>query len=150
VNAGDLCKRDVIVAYKDMPLTEAARVMRERHVGSVVVVVDRASERVPVGILTDRDIVVAVVAKGLDPRTLKVGDVMSGGLFVVREQDDPAEVLRAMRDNGVRRVPVVTHSGALAGILAVDDLLELMSDELIDFVRTFARERVRESRLRRP
>ena len=150
MNAADICKRDVIVAYRDTPLTEAARLMRERHVGTLIVVVDRASERVPVGILTDRDIVVAVVAKGLDPRTLKVGDVMSSGVFAVREQDGPAEVLRAMRENGVRRVPVVTHSGALAGILAIDDLLELMSDELVDFVRAFARERTRETRLRRP
>lgn len=150
MNAGDICKRDVIVAYRDMPLAEAARLMRERHVGSLVVVVDRASERVPVGILTDRDITVAVVAKALDPRTLKVSDVMTSGVFAVREQDGPAEALRAMRENGVRRVPVVTHSGALAGILAIDDLLELMSDELIDFVRTFARERVRETRTRRP
>ena len=150
MDAGGICKRDVVVAYRDMPLTEAAQLMRERHVGSLVVVVDRASERVPVGILTDRDIVVAVVAKALDPRALKVGDVMTSGVFVVREQDGPAEVLRAMRENGVRRVPVVTRSGALAGILAIDDLLELMSDELIDFVRTFARERVRESRTRRP
>jgi CBS domain-containing protein len=150
MDAGEICKRDVVVAYRDMPLTEAAQLMRERHVGSLVVVVDRASERVPVGILTDRDIVVAVVAKALDPRALKVGDVMTGGVFVVREQDGPAEVLRAMRENGVRRVPVVTRGGALAGILAIDDLLELMSDELIDFVRTFARERVRESRTRRP
>jgi CBS domain-containing protein len=150
MNAGDICKRDVVVAYRDTPLAEAARLMRERHVGTLIVVVDRASERVPVGILTDRDIVVAVVAKGLDPRTLKVGDVMSSGVFAVGEQDGPAEVLRAMRENGVRRVPVVTHSGALAGILAIDDLLELMSDELVDFVRAFARERARETRMRRP
>ena len=87
MNAADICKRDVIVAYRDMSLTEAAQLMRERHVGTLVVVVDRASERVPVGILTDRDIVVAVVAKSLDPCTLKVGDVMSRGVFAVREQD---------------------------------------------------------------
>ena len=150
MNAGEICNREVVIAYREMGLTEAARLMREHHVGSLVVVVDRAKERVPVGILTDRDLVVAVVAKELDARKLKVGDVMSAGVFVVREQDGLAEVLRAMREHGVRRVPVVTPNGALAGILTLDDLLELVAEELGDFVRTVGQERVRETRLRQP
>jgi CBS domain-containing protein len=150
MNAGEICNREVVVAYRDTSLSAAARLMREHHVGSLIVVVERAKERVPVGILTDRDIVVAVVAKELDARTLKVGEVMSSGVFAVREQDGLAEVLRAMREHGVRRVPVVTHSGALAGLLTIDDLLELVADELGDFVRTISRERVRESRARQP
>jgi len=148
MNAGDICKRDVVVAYKDEALPDAARRMRERHVGTLIVVVDRASERVPVGILTDRDIAVAVVAKELDPRALKVGEVMTRGVVAVREADGPAEVLRAMREHGVRRVPVVTHSGALAGIVSMDDLLEQASDQLVDLVRAFARERSHEARAR--
>jgi len=150
MNAGEICNREVVVAYRDTGLSEAARLMREHHVGSLIVVVDRAKERVPVGILTDRDIVVAVVAKELDARKLSVGEVMSSGVFAVREQDGLAEVLRAMREHGVRRVPVVTPSGALAGILTIDDLLELVADELGDFVRTISHERVRESRVREP
>jgi CBS domain-containing protein len=150
MNAGEICNREVVVAYRDTSLSEAAHLMREHHVGSLIVVIDRVKERVPVGILTDRDIVVAVVAKELDARTLKVGEVMSSGVFAVREQDGLAEVLRAMREHGVRRVPVVTPSGALAGILTIDDLLELVADELGDFVRTISRERVRESRVREP
>lgn len=150
MNAGEICNREVVIAYRETGLSEAARLMREHHVGSLVVVADRAKERVPVGILTDRDLVVAVVAKELDARKLKVGDVMSAGVFVVREQDGLAEVLRAMREHGVRRVPVVTPSGALAGILALDDLLELVAEELGDFVRTVEHERVRETRLRQP
>jgi CBS domain-containing protein len=150
MNAGEICNREVVVAYRDTSLSAAARLMREHHVGSLIVVVERAKERVPVGILTDRDIVVAVVAKELDARTLKVGEVMSGGVFAVREQDGLAEVLRAMREHGVRRVPVVTPSGALAGILTIDDLLELVAEELGDFVRTISRERVRETRVREP
>ena len=150
MNAGEICNREVVIAYREMNLTEAAKLMREHHVGSLVVVVERAKERVPVGILTDRDIVVAVVAKEMDPAKLTVGDVMSHGVFAVREQDGLAEVLRAMREHGVRRVPVVTHSGALAGILTIDDLLELVADELSDFVRTIGRERLRETRARQP
>ena len=149
MNAGDLCNREVVFAYRNTPLVEAARLMREHHVGSLVVVVDRLSERVPVGILTDRDIVVAVVAKELDPRGLTVGDVVTGELIAVREKDGMPDALRLMREKGVRRVPVLTHSGALAGILTIDDLLDLMAEELGALARTINRERVRETRARR-
>lgn len=149
MNVGELCNREVILAYRDTRLVEAARLMREHHVGSLVVVVDRLSERVPVGILTDRDIVVAVVAKELDPRTLTAGEVMSRELFSVREEDGIADALRLMRERGIRRLPVLTHSGALAGIVTIDDLLELVGEELGDFVRTVKSERVRETRVRR-
>ncbi|HUN69651.1 MAG TPA: CBS domain-containing protein [Burkholderiales bacterium] len=149
MNAGELCNREVVIAYRNTPLVEAARLMREHHVGSLVVVVDRLSERVPVGILTDRDIVVAVVAKEVDPRTLTAGDVITGELVAVREKDGIPDALRLMREKGVRRVPVLTHSGALAGILTIDDLLDLMAEELGAFARTIDRERVRETRARR-
>jgi CBS domain-containing protein len=149
MNVGELCNREVILAYRDTRLVEAARLMREHHVGSLVVVVDRLSERVPVGILTDRDIVVAVIAKELDPRTLTAGEVMSRELFSVREEDGIADALRLMRERGIRRLPVLTHSGALAGIVTIDDLLELVAEELGDFVRTVDSERVRETRVRR-
>jgi CBS domain-containing protein len=149
VNAGEICNREVVIVTRGTGLVEAARLMREHHVGSLVVVLERDGKRVPVGILTDRDIVVAVVAKALDARTLTVGDAMSAGLYVVREQDGLAEVLRAMREHGVRRMPVVSADGALAGILTVDDLVELVAEELGDFVRTVGHERLRETRLRR-
>jgi len=150
MNIGEICNREVVVAYRDTRLVEAARLMREHHVGSLVIVVERLSERVPVGIITDRDIVVAVVAKELDPRSLTVSDVINaGGVLVVREQDGLPDALRLMREKGVRRVPVVTKSGALAGIVTIDDLLELVADELHDFVRTVGQERVREVRVRR-
>jgi CBS domain-containing protein len=149
MNAGELCNREVVIAYRDTPLVEAARLMREHHVGSLVVVVNRLSERVPVGILTDRDIVVAVVAKEVDPRNLTVGDVATAGLLAVHEKDGIPDALRMMREHGVRRLPVLTHSGALAGILTIDDLLELMAEELAGFARTIDRERVRETRARR-
>lgn len=149
MNAGEVCNREVVVAHRDMSLVEAARLMRDLHVGSVVVVVDRLSERVPVGMLTDRDLTVAVIAKELDPSTLRVGDVMSTELLSVREQDSVADALRLMREHGVRRLPVRTHSGALAGILAVDDLLDIVAEQLSDIVHAVERERVREARVRR-
>ena len=150
MNVGEICNREVVFCYRGTPLTEAARLMREHHVGSLVVVVDRLSERVPVGIVTDRDLTVAVIARGLDPRALTVGDVISEELATVREQDGLPDALRVMRSRGVRRLPVLTHSGALAGILTIDDLLELVAEELDDFIGIVGRERARETRMRQP
>jgi CBS domain-containing protein len=144
-----MCNREVVVAYKTMTLPEAAKLMREHHVGSLVVVVDRLSERVPVGMLTDRDLTIAVLAKEVDARTLAVRDVMSTELLTVREQDSMTDALRLMRERGVRRVPVLTHSGALAGIVTIDDVLDILAEELADVVHAIERERVRETRLRR-
>ena len=150
MNAGELCSRDVVVAYRETGLIEAARLMREHHVGSLVVVGERAlKDRLPIGMITDRDIVVAAVAKEVDPRTLTVGDVMSAGALVVREQDGVTDALRMMRDKGVRRVPVVSDKGALVGILAIDDVLELVAEEMDGFVATLRGERAREARVRR-
>jgi len=148
MKAGEICNREVVVAYRDMNLVDAANLMREFHVGSLVVVVDRLSERVPVGLLTDRDIAVAVVAKELDPRKLSVGEVTAGELHTVRENDSVTDVLRLMREHGVRRVPVITHSGALAGIVTIDDVLDIVAEELGDVVHAVARERVRETHAR--
>jgi CBS domain-containing protein len=149
MNAGDICNREVVVAYRNTSLAEAAKLMRENHVGSLVVVVDRLSERVPVGMLTDRDLTVAVIAKELDPHKLNVGEVISGELFTVREMDSVTDVLRLMRERGVRRVPVLTHSGALAGLVTIDDVLDIVAEQLGDIVRAVARERARETRARR-
>ncbi len=148
MNAGDICNREVVVVYRTTSLLEAAKLMRDFHVGSLVVVVDRLSERVPVGIVTDRDLALAVLAKEVDPRSVDVGDVMSTELFTVREQDSVTDVLRLIRDRGVRRVPVLTHSGALAGIVTIDDVLDIVAEQLGDIVHAIERERVRETRVR--
>ena len=148
MNAGQLCSREVVIARRDTGLVEAARLMREHHVGSLVVIDERLPQRVPVGMITDRDIVIAAVAKDVDPSKLTVGEVMSAGALVVREQDGIVDALRVMREKGVRRLPVVTASGGLAGILAMDDILELIAEEMDGFVRTLKSERGREARVR--
>ena len=148
MNAGEICNREVVVAYRKTTLAEAAKLMRDHHVGSLVVVVDRQAERVPIGILTDRDLTVAVLAKGAEPLSLETGDVMSTELTTVREADSVTEVLRLMRDRGVRRLPVLTPSGALAGIVRIDDVLDIVAEQLGDVVHAIERERVRETRAR--
>ena len=150
MNAGELCSKDVVVAYRDTGLIEAAQLMREHHVGSLVVVGERQlPDKLPIGMITDRDIVVAAVAKEVDPRTLTVGDVMTGGALTVREQDGIEHAVRVMREKGVRRVAVVSAKGTLVGILAIDDVLALVAEQMDGFVGTLISERSREVRQRR-
>jgi len=110
---------------------------------------ESARGRIPVGMLTDRDIAIAVVAQALDPRTLTAGEVMSGELVTANEQDDMLDTLQRMRRRGVRRVPVLTAAGTLAGIVTLDDLLELVAEQLGDVVKAIATEQSREARARK-
>jgi CBS domain-containing protein len=148
MNVSELNNPFVVTARRTTPLTEAARLMREHHVGSLVVVDESGKGRVPVGILTDRDIVVAAVAAEVDPRTLTAGEVMSGELATVRAADSAEVALRLMRRRGIRRVPVVSEDGTLAGIVTLDDLLEKVAEQLSDAVRAIASEQGHEARTR--
>jgi CBS domain-containing protein len=144
LNAGDVCNRNVSYAYKSMSVNEAARMMREQHVGSLVVVDETDQGRVVVGMLTDRDIVTSIVAKDVDPRIVRVDDAMSRELVSVREEDSILDVLSVMRRKGVRRIPVVDANGALVGLVALDDMLGLVADELRLVVQAIESGRKRE------
>jgi CBS domain-containing protein len=149
MTVGQVCNRTVVFAYRDTLLPDAAKLMRENHIGSLVIVEESDRGRVPVGMLTDRDIAVAVVAQALDPRTLKAGEVMSGELVTVNEQDDVLDTLQRMRRRGVRRVPVLAANGTLAGIVTLDDLLELVAEQLGDIVKAITAEQSREAKTRK-
>ena len=142
--AGDLCTRQVVVAPPSLSVDEAARLMRERHVGCIVVVDQGDGGRLPIGILTDRDIVMAVVAKDADAKTLRTGDVMTATLASVRESDTLYDVLSTMRSRGVRRVPVTGPHGTLAGILTLDDVLNALAGQLQALGSVVGRERRQE------
>jgi CBS domain-containing protein len=137
MTAGETCTRKVIVAHKSTALNEAARLMREQHVGSLVIVEETEGGLVVLGMLTDRDIVTAVVAKDLDASTLRVEDVMSAGVVTAREDDSVLDVLTNMRRKGIRRIPVTGPKGQLIGLLAADDLLGLIAEELHTLVQAF-------------
>ena len=146
--AGDLCTRQVVVAPPSLSVDEAARVMRERHVGCIVVVEQGDGGRLPIGILTDRDIVLAVVAKDADAKTLRIGDVMTATVASVRETDTLYDVLSIMRSRGVRRVPVTGPHGVLAGILTMDDVLNALAGQLQALGMVVGRERRQEFSVR--
>jgi CBS domain-containing protein len=127
-----------------LSVDEAARLMRERHVGCIVVVEQGDGGRLPIGILTDRDIVMAVVAKDADAKTLRAGDVMTATVASVRESDTLYDVLSTMRSRGVRRVPVTGPHGTLAGILTLDDVLNALAGQLQALGSVVGRERRQE------
>lgn len=148
MSVGDICNRDVVVMDKQGSLYEAAKLMRDYHVGDIVVTENHPGRRAPVGILTDRDIVIEVLAEGVDPKTLIVADIMSYDLLTAREDDELLDTVRAMRAHGVRRIPVVNREGGLEGIVSVDDLLDLVAEQLADLVELFRREQRHEQRQR--
>lgn len=144
----DVANRDVVTVKPTTTLAECATLMRADHVGSVVVVDTGRMDGKPVGVVTDRDIVLEAVAQSLDPNALTAGDVMSVPVGVVREDDDVVDALARMREHGVRRLPVVAPNGALAGIVALDDLLATLSQQLADIADVCAAERTREGETR--
>ncbi|MDQ1315542.1 MAG: hypothetical protein QG662_1651 [Pseudomonadota bacterium] len=145
---GEICNREVVIADKALSVTGAAQLMRRQHVGDLVVVEDKGGRRIPVGIVTDRDIVVEVVAPGVNADGLKVSDIMGPEVATVRESEGVYEALRYMRDKGVRRMPVVDHEGGLVGILTLDDLLSLLAEEMTELAKLVSRERQREATTR--
>jgi CBS-domain-containing membrane protein len=146
---GEICSREVVFVQHDECVKAAAQLMRQHHVGSVVVVDDRNGKRVPAGIITDRDIVVAVVALGLNPDAVRAGDVMSQELVSVREDAGVAETTELMRMKGVRRLPVTDAGGSLVGIVASDDIVSLLAEEMSALATMVSREPKREAETRK-
>ncbi len=125
-----LCNHNVATIERNAGVTDAATRMRAEHVGDLIVVEVRGGQRVPIGILTDRDIVIAVVAKRVDASAVTVGDAMSAELLTVNEDNGVEHALREMRRAGVRRAPVVDVTGALMGVLSIDDVIDHLAVQL--------------------
>ena len=148
MNIGEICNRDVIVTTADTSIQEAARQMRTHHVGSLVIVEEKDGVLLPRGIITDRDLVMEVLAEDVAVDQVTVGDVMSYALITARECDGLQETILRMRSRGIRRLPVTDDTGNLVGIMTVDDLLGLYCDELGNLAKLISREAEREQRNR--
>lgn len=155
MNIGDICNREVVFVNRDVTVHAACRLLRHYHVGSLVVV-DAANDdstprtqHVPVGMLTDRDIVIEVDAMELDPRVITAGDIMSADLVVAPESLGLAEAVDLMRFKGVRRLPVVNTENRLAGIVTIDDVLVVLAEALSNIAHVVSREPKHEQRTRR-
>ncbi|NNF97208.1 MAG: CBS domain-containing protein [Halobacteria archaeon] len=149
MSAGEYCNRDVVVVSKAETVSEAVELMRKHHVGDVVVVEQAKQGAIPVGILTDRDIVLEILAEDVDLNTVTIGDVMSYELITITESTTLIDTIKLMRQKGIRRIPVVNDKGTLEGLLSVDDLLELLAEQLTDIVALISKEQNSERRRRK-
>jgi CBS domain-containing protein len=145
---GELCNRAVVFATRKTTITEAAQLMRQYHVGDLVVMDLVKDKRIPVGIVTDRDIVIEIIGESLSVDDFTVGDIMSQQLISVPETAGVIETIRLMRANGIRRIPVINEKGGLAGIISVDDMMDLLAKELTELAKVAPREQDREARTR--
>jgi CBS domain-containing protein len=126
----EICSREVVFVTRNESCADAARLMREHHVGALVVIAQDAVPRIPVSMITDRDLAVGVMALGLDPEKTLVETVMRPDVALLRESEGVGRAIALMREQGVRRLPVIDASGALVGVLAADDLIDLFAEEL--------------------
>lgn len=126
----DLCQRNVVTINPQASVVEAARLMKEKHVGDLIVIDAHEYPPRPIGIVTDRDIVTMVVAADIATESVTVSDIMARRLATARVEDDLQDVTRKMREAGVRRMPIVDDHGSLVGIVSIDDIYQRLSAEL--------------------
>lgn len=130
MKVGDLATESVITADPSLTVTKAAKLMRDHHVGDLVLREAEESGTKPVGIVTDRDLVVSVLGLGLDPDVFALGDIMQTPVHTAAEDEDVDVVIERMRALGIRRVPVVDAAGNLSGIFTMDDYLGYLGRQL--------------------
>lgn len=128
MRTGECCNTSVVVAQRSTSIVEAAQLMREFHVGALVVVDPDGGTARPVGMVTDRDLVIEILAEEAPASGITVGDIMSSDLVTAGWDNELLDTLDRMRSEGVRRIPVVGATGALMGLLAVDDVLDLLAE----------------------
>jgi CBS domain-containing protein len=146
---GTVCNHAVITAHASATILEAATLMRQHHVGDIVVVKDHQGKQIPIGIVTDRDIVVDLVATELDCKVITVGDIMVTNLAVAKASTGILEAIQLMASKGVRRLPIVDNNDELMGIVTLDDVLLLLAKELGALTKLVAREQKNETARRR-
>ena len=143
MKVGTICQRVVVTVQRSDEVTTAAHLMRDKHVGYLVVVQTDAAGGAPrpIGVLTDRDLVVTLLARDVSPGSVRVGDVMTPNPVTVAESDAMEAALQRMRESGIRRLPVINGQGELVGIIATDDILKVIAGDTVDVVTTVTRER---------
>jgi CBS domain-containing protein len=143
---GDLCSRQVYVATRDEPLAQAVQRMHKHHVGSLIIVELRNGRQIPVGIVTDRDVLRGQLERRADLFTLNVSDVMTSDPLVLPKSTGIAESLQSLHARGVRRAPVIDATGSLIGIVTLDDLLPAVARELNSLAALVGAQAARELR----
>lgn len=137
---GEICTREVVYCGPRDSVLEVAQLMRNHHVGDLIVAERRDGLLRPLGVVTDRDLVVKVLAEGVAPETLTAGDLMMRELVSAQEYELLHEAIARMRAHGVRRLPVIDTAGSLVGVLTADDVVEFLAEELSGVARIFPRQ----------
>lgn len=148
MSIGEFCNREVIIARREESVLEAAQLMRRYHVGAVVIVDEINGKRYPVGVLTDRDLVMEVLVNKLDPETVLIGEILGESVVTVKTSDGVFDTIQHMRRRGVRRAPVVDDNRELIGIITVDDLIAVLAEEMNELYKLIRHEQEREIELR--
>jgi len=149
MQVGEICTREVVCATAETTVAAAAKLMRQYHIGDVVVTRDERGRRIPRGIVTDRDLVLSVLATELNPTALTVGDIMGSDLITACETEDLFDAVQRMRNKGVRRMPIVQEDGTLVGIVSIDDVIEVLAEEMNQLAHLISREQLLEQQTRR-
>lgn len=140
----ELCNQNVIKVAKDESVLNAAKLLRNEHVGCLVVAEESNGTSKPVGIVTDRDIVVKALAPNINLSTTHVCEIVTSKLITANVQDDIHTALDLMRHHGIRRIPLVDDDGHLKGVITVDDLFAHLGEELHGLSRAIYMEQSRE------
>ena len=146
MTAGEYCNREVTIVEPDSTITEAARLMRQHHVGTLVVVAQAAGDNRPIGIVTDRDLVIEILAQDVAVDSVTIRDVMSKEPVHVGEGETLLNTIKLMQSRGVRRILVVNDEGSLQGLMSADDVIELLAEAMDSLTRVVRRELTNEQR----
>lgn len=130
MNVGNFCSRPAVTVTAGTPLSDVARLMRERHVGAIVVTEGDPEHPQVAGIITDRDIVCARITRTADLSSISAAETMTAHPLLISEQDSVGAAVAHLRARGVRRAPVVAADGALLGVISADDLLAHLAGEI--------------------
>ena len=141
---------NVICCEADTNVAAVAALMRHHHVGDVVVVEKNAEGlRIPMGIVTDRDILVESISLDIEARLFTAGDMMTAPLITVQEDASLFDAIKLMRDKKIRRLPVLAQAGTLFGIITADDVINLLASELSLMAAAMVEQPGREQSLRK-
>ncbi len=140
MRVGEICTRDVVFCEREATVAQIARLMRERHVGDLIVGQQQEDKLLPVGIVTDRDLVVRVLAGEGGPTGTTAAELMSSPLIHAHEDELVFEAIDRMQANAIRRLPVLDSSGLLVGMLTLDDVVEFLAEELTQIARVAPRQ----------
>ena len=147
---GEFCNREVVVAEKDAAIVDLARLMRQYHTGDIIVVDNTGGKTIPIGIITDRDIILKIVAEGIPVNSVTAGDIMSPVLHTVNENSSIWSTFEMMQAKGIRRIPVINDQHELQGILTADDVLEIIAEETAALAKVFKQEQIVETKRIKP